>query len=151
MIKVCHMRFIRAAGAAFRLAKLDSRARERPMHTSCASCITSGMFAQIETNIVHRLYLQFIRCFYHPHESFLLLHVLLATVSCVTNDCGLTRRIESNSGMLTGPSRKHEFLDINRIDRGDPTIFRLPPITGPLLKETTPRKVTSSFRFSTRS
>ena len=112
------------------------------MHTSCAS-ITSGMFAQIETNIVHRLYLQFIRC---PHESFLLLHVLLATVSCVTNDCGLTRRIESNSGMLTGPSRKHEFLDINRIDRGDPTIFRLPPITGPLLKETTPRKVTSSFR-----
>ena len=70
---------------------------------------------------------------FYPHESFLLLHVLPATVS------GLNRRIESNSGMLTGPTRKHEFLDIHRIDRlidrGDPTIFRLPPITGPLLKE----------------
>ena len=89
------------------------------------------MFAQIETNILHRptvLAIYSLLLFY-PHESFLLLHVLPATVS------GLKRRIESNSGMLTGPTRKHEFLDIHRIDRGDPTIFRLPPITGPLLKE----------------
>ena len=89
------------------------------------------MFAQIETNILHRptvLAIYSLLLFY-PHESFLLLHVLPATVS------GLNRRIESNSGMLTGPTRKHEFLDIHRIDRGDPTIFRLPHITGPLHKE----------------
>ena len=92
------------------------------------------LFAQIETNIVHRptVLATYSLLLFYPHEFFCFTCCQLLFLAKNEES---NRILECSLAAARGPTRKHEFLDIHRIDRGDPTIFRLPPITGPLLKE----------------